>query len=799
MKISLNWIKDFVDLDGISVRDIWYKFTMSAAEVEDVIEMGKDIQGVVAGKIVGMEPHPSSPKLKICSVDTGNGVVQSVCGAPNAAVGMIAPFSPAGGTIRKASDKTMAKVEETEVYGIKSQGILCSSAEIGISDSHEGLLELPQNIMPGTDIKKIIAIEDVVIEIDNKSLTNRPDLWGHYGIAREMAAIFRRELKPMDIAVGLENKSLPELRIRIDDPAKCFRYSGIQIENIKVKTSPLNMQTRLYYCGMRPISAIVDLTNYLMMETGQPMHAFDKNWIDSIVVKSTEKPVKFTTLDGVERTIPEDVLMICNLDKPVGIAGIMGGENSEISAGTEAIILESANFEGASIRRSSTRLGLRTEASSRYEKMLDPNLTTLSIKRFVKLLSDMQQDIKITSNLTDIYVNPLKQIKIDIDMPYINKYIGNEIEADEVASILKSLEFGVEREGNRFTITVPSFRATKDISIKADIIEEISRIHGYDNIVPKTLEVALQPLDYNEDRLEDHRVRDILSEKYGFSEVNSYVWYNNTFNASIGIGLRGKVKLLNPHAKDMNILRDSMVPTMLEFSDVNRKFYDEFSIYEIGSVFEAPDEKSKCTEHKNLCALAASKVKSEDNLFYDLKGMVSNIIKLLKNIEPEFGHEENKYQLPWIHPVKSVSISVQGKPLGTVSVLHPQIRQAIDKKLNVAYIELNMTAIHELERKQTKYTETSRFPGVTLDFSFLADKAVRFDQIQADIMEYENKYLTGFSYVELYTGKGLPEGKKSFLFRFSIGSAERTLSSDDINEFSEGLLKHMGKKGYSLR
>lgn len=796
MKISLNWIKDFVNLDGISVKDIWYRFTMSAAEVDDVVEMGSDIKNVVVGKVLSVQPHPSSNKLKVCSVDTGNGVVQSVCGAPNVSEGVLVPFAKEGGSIKKVSE-----VRKTQVSGVDSCGILCSASEIGVSDNHEGIMILDGDYKPGTDIKSIIAIDDVVIEIDNKSLTNRPDLWGHYGIAREMAAIFRRPLEPLAVAENLENKSLPDLSIKIEDAKKCFRYTGLKIENIKTRISPLNMQVRLYYCGMRPISLIVDLTNYLMMETGQPLHAFDKRFMDAIVVRSTTNPIKFKTLDSIERNIPEDVLMICNLDKPVAIAGIMGGENSEVLEDSDGIILESANFEGASLRKNSTRIGLRTEASARFEKMLDPNLTALSIKRFVKLLQNVQKDVVISSNLTDVYVKQLQPIKITIDKPYIDKYIGNIVSSEEIVNILKSLEFGVVQEGDVFTIDVPSFRATKDITMKADIIEEISRIHGYDNIVPKTIEVPLQPLEYNETRLADHKIRELLADKFAFSEVNSYIWYNNTYNASIGIGQRGNVKLLNPHAKDMDTLRDSMVPTMLEFADVNRKSFDEFSIFEIGGVFNAADTKSKCEEHKNLCALMGSKVKDEDSLFYMLKGITASILGSLKNIIPYYSAINDVYMQssPWVHPVKSIEVLHDNISLGHISVVHPLIKQKLDKKLNVAFVELNLAVIHAIQQKQIRFAEPSKYPEVTLDYSFLVDKPIHFDKVKADIGGFKNSLLSGFDFVDIYTGKGLPEGKKSMTFRFVLGSREKTLSSEEINEFATGLLNYMQVKGYSLR
>jgi phenylalanyl-tRNA synthetase beta chain len=795
MLISQNWLQDYVNLDGLDVKDIWNRFTLSTAEVEDITRVGQDIKNVVVGRVEKVQPHPNSEKLTICQLDAGNGLIQTVCGAPNIKEGLLVPFALEGGSIRN-----LDKVSKTTVQGIESFGIACSPFELGISDSHEGVMVLEGDYAPGTDIKEIIDIDDIIIEIDNKSLTNRPDLWGHYGIARELAAIFKRELAPLEIEEGLENSGLPDMDIRVLDKEKCYRFSGLKIDGIREKNAKINMQTRLYYCGMRPISLLVDLTNYIMLELGQPMHAYDKRLIEGFIVKSPTEAFKFKTLDSIERTIPEDVLMICDQDNnPVGIAGIMGGENTEVRADTEGILLEAANFEGSSLRKNSTRLGLRTEASARFEKMLDPYMTTLSIKRFVKLLKEVQEDIVIASNLTDVVARSYDPVKISVNRNFINKYIGHGISDQQIIETLKSLEFEVVKEGDTFNIDVPSFRATKDVSIGADIIEEISRIYGYDNIMPETIEVPLEPLEYNEARLADHRIRDLLSEKFGMSEVNSYIWYDETFNSSIGIPQRGNVKILNPHAPNLDTLRDSMLPTMLGFADVNRKNFDDFGIFEIGSVFNAENSKSKCKERKSLCILKASKDKNEDRLFYDLKGIADVLLKLIKNEAAEYTAIDEETAYPWLHPIKSADINCSGKKLGYLSVVHPIIKQKLDKKLNIAFIEINLEDLYSLKEAPVMYKEPSKYPGVTLDFNFLADKNVSYEEMTKDIDKFTSDILLGYEFVDIYTGKGLPEAKKSMTFRFNIGSSEKTLSSDEINEFSSKLIKHMEDLGYPLR
>jgi len=793
LKISLNWLKEYVDLDGIDIKELWYRFTMSTAEVEGVEFVGQDIQNVVVAKVLSVVPHPESKKLKIVQVDSGDGVLQIVCGAPNVTEGILVPLAKIGGSV-----KNMPKLGKVKLVGVESFGMLCSAKELGISDDHSGLLILDGDYAPGTDIKSIIDIDDVIIEIDNKSLTNRPDLWGHYGIAREIAAIYGRELKPMkleDLSASLDK---PKLDITVEDTEKCIRYSGLKISGVKQLTTPINMKVRLFYCGMRPISPLVDLTNYLMLEMGQPMHAFDSRQVESgIVVRSTKEPTTFVTLDGIERKLPEDVLLICNKERPVAIAGIMGGENSEVLEDTTSILLESANFEGSSTRKSSTRIGLRTEASARYEKMLDPNMTVTAIQRFVKLLKDMQPDVEYASAITDVYSKKLEPIDITITKPYIDKYIGNTLSKEKMIEILKSLEFKVDVEGDTFKIKVPTFRATKDVTMKVDIIEEITRIYGYDNIEPKTLELPLKPLEYNEERLTDHKVKELLSERFGASEVNSYIWYDHNFNNRMGIETHGQVKVLNPQSQDTNTLRDSMVPGMLAFAEKNEKSYDDFSLFEIGSVFKAPSSTDKCEEHKNICILAASKIKSEDELFYDLKGIMSFIAKTIKNADLDFSPCTSQYN--WVHPIKSVDISYNGNLMGYITVVHPMIKKNIAKKLNIAVLEINRDVLQAIDTRVIKYKEPSKFPEVKLDYSFLVDNGTTYDKVKTDIDEFKSELLNSYSFVTIYTGKGLPEGKKSMTFRFIIGSNEKTLSSDEINEFSNKLVEYMGSKGYSLR
>lgn len=471
MFLSMNWIQDFVDLSGLDKVKLIHQFSLSTAEVEnEIFFKGSDLSGVVVAEIKSIENHPESKKLHLLKVDIGEDeLTDVVCGAPNVKLGMKTAFAKVGARLGEI------EIAPRPLAGCMSYGMCCSEAEIGISDDNSGIMEITDNVKNGTDIKELYAIDDIVFEVDNKSLTNRPDLWGHYGIAREFASLSGRQLKPLDIDDLSAYNSLPQIDMKIED-APCQRYSCLQVENITRNVSPVNMRIRLFYCGMRGINFLADLTNYLMLEMGQPMHAFDSRKVEKIRVKRFDKPFTFQTLDGVDRNIDENTLMICNDNTPVAIAGIMGGLDSEIVDDTTTLTLESATFDSVSIRKSTVRLSHRTDASMRYEKSLDPEMTVIAIARFVKLLKEYDSNVKVVSSLTDEYAFHYDTVKLNFDKNFVNRYTGIEISNDTIVKTLTSLGFKVTLEGDEFTVIVPSWRATKDVTIKADIIEEITRI-----------------------------------------------------------------------------------------------------------------------------------------------------------------------------------------------------------------------------------------------------------------------------------------------------------------------------------
>ena len=412
-------------------------------------------------------------------------------------------------------------------------------------------MDLDKSYVIGENIKKYIPIDDMIIEIDNKSLTNRPDMWGHYGIAREVAAIAGKQLLELDIIEEINNTN--KLNIEVLDKENCNRYSCLKVGNITKKEATIEMKTMLYYCGMRSISLLVDLTNYLMLELGQPMHAFDSDKIDNIVIKNTgNENIKFTTLDGIERDIPQNTLMICNNQEPVAIAGIMGGLNSEIDENTTSLILESANFDATCIRKSAVALGLRTEASARYEKSLDPNMTVLAIKRFLKLLKDVDEDVEVLSRIEDVYVNEVKENIVELKKDYLRKYMGFVLDDEKVCEILNLLHFKVEVKDDRYIVTAPTYRSTKDISYSADIIEEIARIYGYNNLEPSPLKLDLIVREGDNKFDLEYDLKKKIVEELGYTEIHTYLWYQTDMLNKYDINKEDNIKIVNK--KDNNII-----------------------------------------------------------------------------------------------------------------------------------------------------------------------------------------------------------------------------------------------------
>ncbi len=781
----MNWISDFVDFTGLDKLELISRFSLSTAEVEnEIFFKGSDISGIVVAEIKSVEEHPESQKLHLLKVDIGEAEpVDVVCGAPNVRVGMKTAFAKLGAKIGEI------EITPRKLAGYTSNGMCCSEKEIGISDDNSGIMEITDDVANGTDLKDIYEIEDIIFEVDNKSLTNRPDLWGHYGIAREFAALAGRPLKPIEKVDLSQYSALPQVDLKIEDPL-CQRYSCLQVENIEKSVSPVNMRIRLFYCGMRAINLLADLTNYLMLEMGQPMHAFDSRKVEKIRIKRFDTPFTFTTLDGVERNIDENTLMICDGDNPVAIAGIMGGMDSEIVEDTTRLTLESATFDAVSIRKSTVRLSHRTDASMRYEKCLDPELTVDAIARFVKLLTDIDGGVKVVSSLTDEQAFAYPQVTLDFDKAFVDRYTGIGIDNDTIVKTLTSLGFKVALDGDNFTVDVPSWRATKDVTIKADIIEEITRIYGYDNFDVHTAEAPLYPVRADVEKTVEDRIKDILVKRYSLHEVHSYVWaYYDEYRA-LGIEIEDNIKLVNATNPNIETIRRSIIPTQLCQVKTNTSYSTDFGIFEVGRVVNGLKDDGLCNESKKLAVTLFSKTKSTEELYFELRDMLAVLADDIKHKALEYKPVEASHS--YEHPRNLNAVICDGVTLGEIGVAHPLVSKKIDKKAAIVFAELDVKAFAELGDAGIVYEEPSKFPGIEIDLSFVCDK---FAPIHEAIKAAQCKLIKRVEVVDIYTD----ESAKSITTRITFSHPEKTLTREEVMEIVDGIIARLEAKGIALK
>lgn len=785
MFISMNWISDFVDLSGIDKLELISKFSLSTAEVEnEIFFKGSDVSGIVVAEIKSVEEHPESKKLHLLKVDIGEDeLVDVVCGAPNVRVGMKTAFAKIGAKIGEIT------IAPRKLAGYTSNGMCCSEKEIGISDANDGIMEITDDVALGTDLKSIYQIEDIIFEVDNKSLTNRPDLWGHYGIAREIAALAGRELKPLPTVDLSIYNDLGKVDLKIEDPL-CQRYSCLQFGNISVHKSPVNMRIRLYYCGMRALNFLADLTNYLMLEMGQPMHAFDSRKVEKIRIKRFDKPFTFRTLDGVNRAIDENTLMICNGDTPVAIAGIMGGLDSEIVADTSTLTLESATFDAASIRKSTVRLAHRTDASQRYEKSLDPEMTVTAIARFVKLLTDIDSGAVVVSSLTDEYASKYPQVILSFTKAFVNRYTGIEISNETIVNTLRSLGFGVELCGEEFTVNVPSWRATKDVTIKADIIEEITRIYGYDNFDINTVASPLSPVRVAQVKTDEDRIKDTLVKRYSMHELHSYIWAYYDEYKELGIEIEKNVELVNATNPNIKTIRRSIVPTQLCQVKYNTAYDSDFAVFEVGKVVEGLKADGLCNEHKKLALTLYSKTKDMEKLYFELRDILAVLADDIKHEALSFEKAEatHSYQ----HPKNLNKVFCAGRLIGEMGIVNASVSKKIDKKANIVFAEIDVEEFAKIKNASIKYFEPSKFPEIEIDLSFVSEK---YAPIAEAIKNANCSLIKSVSVVDTYAD----ENGKSITVRLLFSHPEKTLTKDEVATVVNGIVAELDANGIKMK
>ncbi len=797
MWLSLNILNLMVDTSGISPEEMALRITMSSAEIDSIEHVNTHFKTIYAAKILDVKPHPNADKLTLVDLDAGERRYRVVCGAPNHRKGDIVPLATVGTVFAEGT------IKKTKIRGEESEGMLCSERELGLSDDHSGIMVMPPDTKLGASLSELYPLRmDVRFEIDNKSITHRPDLWSHEGFAREISALFNRPFKSViDYSLLDTMKNREELSVKILNPEASPRYSGLVVTGIKIAESPEWLKAAVEAIGMRPINNIVDITNSVMAEIGEPMHAFDRKKLkgSTIFVRLAGDREPLMTLDGQTFELMSEDVVIADDSGPIALAGVMGGGNSEIEDGTTEIVLEAANFNPVNIRKTANRYAHRTEAAIRFEKSLSPELTIPALLRCYELIRQIIPGAEAASEIIDCYPVKQKSITISTSADFIRTRLGQQVDDARISSILSSLDFKLKSDGSMLTIDVPSYRATKDISIPEDIVEEVGRIYGYDNITPVAPMVTCAPPRKNDFRHFERKVKDILSTHQNMIEVSGYSFTGEDPLNRLKINEDLELFLSNPLSKEQDRLRRSLVPNTVNNIKLNSRYSDEFRIYELGRVYLKKSRKSAdLAEEKTMVTGAIFRKKPDAPLFYEAKGVVTGLLAKLQVADYSLVPEEMALP-PYAHPARSMLVMVGRETAGTIFELHPDAVAAFDISGAAALFDIDISILYGAPKKNSVFVELQKYPEVPFEVSVLADRRAYARDICAVIEKSNRELIQSVEVVSTYEGSPIPEGKKSISIKAVFASKDRTLTPEEIEKLQKGTIEALNKKGYQLR
>lgn len=798
MLISLTWIRDFVDLPpDIDPKELAERFTRTTAEVEGVEAVRVSAKGLVAARVVETRELPDTRDLRLVTLDVGGKKVETVTAAPVLHLGGNVVYAPPGASVANHPEFSTA-----QVAGHASVGMIPPGEMIGIPVAIQEAVFLDNTFEPGQPLAPEL-FEDDVIEVDNKSITHRPDLWGHYGIAREIAAIYSKPLKPYPVTTReqLTDRKLPEIPITIADPHACRRYTGLLLGGVPTQPAPLWMQLRLGHVGLRPITGLVDLTNYIMLDLGQPMHAFDAAHVDRIEVDWAKKGERFTTLDGVERTFTNADLMIQSQGRSVAVAGVMGGLETEVAESTTTLLLESANFDPATIRKTAIRLGLRTDASARFEKSLDPENTVLAVQRFIELAKPMYPAMKLTGRLSDAHPQPAGPTTVTVNPRHVARTIGRDVPTEEIESLLTPLGFTVEKNETLLTVQVPSYRAANDVSIEDDIIEELARYIGYNSFEPALPHVSVRRFEPNALHELEQRTLEYFTTAHAFHEIHAYLWYAAAWLKQLGFEPGICPELANPAAEGLHLLRGTLLPGLLASLSKNRYHFPEVSLIEVGSVFDVA--KKNDMEHRHLGLIHARRGKRvEDELYAQAKGAIEGWAWQRFARQAAFAPASPDANRPWEHPQRTADILIDERSVGRISVIDLALRRAMDEHLGawgVVWAEIKLSGLDSIDHQTEPLDPVPEYPLVEMDFSVVVPAALHYRQVSETLGAFDHPLLKRMRFVTAYEGEPLGAGHRSLTFRTFVGHDSKTMTDDDANGFRNAFEQYLANKGFDLR
>lgn len=779
MYVAFSWLKEFVDLD-CDINEFVEKMTMSGTKVETVKKIGDKIDSIITGKILEIKNHPNADKLVITKVDIGEKILQIVTAAKNIFVGAIVPVAVHNSTL---ADGT--KIKKSKLRGELSEGMFCSIEELGFNKSQypespdNGIYIFDDNVKIGQDVRPILELTEDVIDFEITS--NRPDCLSILGIAREAAATFNKQLThPVceNLSIGTNN-----FDIEIKDNNLCKRYMAQEIEDIKIEPSPQWMRHRLISCGINPINNIVDITNYVMLETGQPLHAFDaENISQNKIIVRTSKNESITTLDDTVRNFDNEMLVICDPEKILAIAGVMGGQSSKINSDTKKILIESANFDAYNIRCTSKKLKLRTDASMRYEKCIDPNLAEFAMARVIYLIKKLNCG-KPSSQTLDIY--PVKKMprQIKLNPEKINQLLGTNISEQEMVQILNKIELKTQNN----LIEIPTFR--NDIENDADIAEEVLRFYGYDKInstLPATNIIGKK----NKSQIINDKIKEIMIAQGGY-EIKSFSFESPKVFEKCLMENQDAVKISNPLGEEFSIMRTNTINSMMQALSLNfNKKNDEAILFELGKVYEKNNNYLP-SEHQILTIGAYEKID-----FFNIKGVIEKLFSKLKINNYDFKIGQEKF----LHPYRQTKIFIGENEIGFLGEVHPKVTKNYDIKSKVCIATINLKHVYENTIFIKKFKPLAKFPAVYRDICVIADKDISAKNLSDTIYKCSTDILEDVKLFDVYEGKQIEDGKKSLAYKLIFRSNSKTLTEDEINSVMKKIIEQLENKfGAMLR
>ena len=803
MLISLNWIKDFVDIPEMSPKELGSKFTLATAEVEDVIVKGASLKPILVVEVKSKKPHPDSDKLNLVTFDYGKGQLKEVvCGAPNVEVGIKVPYAPIGTTLPNGMT-----LEPKKIRGILSDGMLCSETELGLGEGKAGLMVLNADAIPGTPLPDYLKLEsDVILDVDNKSLTHRPDLWGYLGLAREFAAAHKKPLKNRFNAEwekkveSLFNKAMSPVKVEVSQDSSCLAYYGLSLDIQKMGETPTLIKNRLESVGLRSINLIVDISNYAMIELGIPNHIFDRAKIagGKVVIRRAGQELKFKTLDEQVRDIIPSDTMIFDTEQPLVFAGLMGGLDAGVTTDSTKLFIEVANWEAPEVRKTSVRLGLRTDSSQRYEKTLDSNMCYRTLLRLVELINEHCPGAAVVG-MPEKFVREdklSKAITLSISHSQIVKNLGMDIAPVTVRDIFERLDFKVEEKNGSYDVTVPSYRTTKDISVKADLIEEIGRMIGYDNITPVSPMLPVKPIRLSSAKQFHRKIQDFMVMQGKALQIMTYPLVGKELlQKALWPAMNEHLVLVNALSVEQDRMRPSIIPSVIEMASQNQKHFDEFSFFEIG--------RSYLDFEKERSQLVIGMYSRNQSRFVEVENAVEKLLSLL-NISFTFAPVNPKFQntvMPsdWngLHPHEYQNIQIMGKFNGAVTTVHPLVLKNFKMKGFLTLAVIDITDLESKEMKdKTKYKPISKFPSSSFDVTVVMNKDLPAAGAITALASLKQKELKSKAITDVFMMNDL---QKAVSIRTVFEDSEKTLTAETIKDLEIKVVQTLEKAGFPLR